>query len=83
MNNAITRIEAAFADFNDVTKHPVPAGRSQIREAWRLTAAFCRRHDIQTLRTDHDGRFGADKWRPVTSRDIANRHMTEFRVVSK
>lgn len=50
-----------------------------IRAAWRLTAAYCRRHGIETLRADHESRPN-DKWRPTTSRDIANRHVANFRI---
>jgi len=77
---ARARVENALCEYR---KHPVDGGKSAEREAWRLTAAYCRRHGIETLRADYEFRPNEeDRWRATTARDVANRHHTQFRVKS-
>jgi len=69
--NADKMIEQAVTEF---TARGLPS-----REVWKRAAAYCRRHDIEVLRADHENRT-LDHWRAVTSRDVANRHAHTFRV---
>lgn len=77
MDEINKRIAGVLAEY---LTRPVDGGKSQVREAWRLTAAYCRRHGIEALRADFEGRPNeADRWRPTTARDVANVRWQSFR----